>query len=388
MVIAAVVCLAAACGHLRPKQEVRSVAAAPDDTVTRVSIVFGGDVMQHMPQVAAARRDSVYDYTETFRHLKPFFDTVDMVVVNLETTLSTSGPYSGYPIFSSPQALAQGLKDCGVDVVMLANNHMADKGLRGVTATMSALDKAGLRHTGFFADSVGYRSDNPLILNAKGVTLALLNYTYGHNGMPVPKGTIANLTDTARIAADLSKIDRRSAEVVIIYFHWGQEYARTPDRSQKALAEWCRSRGADIIVGSHPHVLQPVEIFSDSAGRTHGVTAYSLGNLVSNQRNRYTDGGMLLKIDIEHRNGQDASIDASYMLTWVYTPVARGRRSYIILPSPVADTLLDGSPSEAAYRLFERDSRRLLGGDSVLKEIKADPAQLWERAKRVFSTTR
>lgn len=386
-IIFAVICFAAACGNMRPKKETPPVttlspisalmlpALSPlptQDTVKRISIVFGGDVMQHMPQVTAAWRDSVYDYTETFQYLKPLFDTVDLVVVNLETTISADRHYSGYPTFSSPPALANGLKDCGVDVAMLANNHVVDKGLKGMVATADALDGVGIYHTGVFADSARYRTENPLRLNVKGVKLALLNYTYGLNGLPVPKGAVVNLIDTARIDADLALIDRRTTDLIIIFFHWGWEYARTPNRNQKMLAAWCREKGADIVVGSHPHVLQPIEIHRDSTGRPNGVTAYSLGNLVSNQRERYTDGGMLLKLDIMFRGSEPPKFETSYMLTWVHIPISHSKRKYIILPSHVADTLLKGSPSEATYRLFERDSRELLDGNSLLKEVKAD----------------
>lgn len=331
----------------------------------RVSIVLGGDVMQHLPQIQAARRDSTYDYSGTFAHLRPFLDTADIVVVNLETTLSTGG-YSGYPLFAAPVQLAFALRDCGVDAVTLANNHMLDKGRAGVISTIRALDSAGVRHTGVFADSAGYRAANPLVFDVRGIRVALLNYAYGTNGMPATGGTIVNRIDTVRIAADLLAAAGHSPDVTVVYFHWGYEYHRTPNAAQRQIAEWCRARGVDCVAGSHPHVLQPVEYYRDSTGVVRGLTAYSLGNLVSNQRRRYRDGGILLRLDITCRDSLPPAFEASYLPVWVHTPTVAGRRSYVILPAPVADTMLSADP---AYDTFIADTRALLR-DSTICEIR------------------
>lgn len=369
--VAAMVGAMFACGGARPDP----VAQPPEtaevrDTVRRATIIFGGDVMQHMPQVEAARRDSGYDYSETFRYLQPVFDSADYVILNFETTVSATGRYSGYPMFASPAALAAALSECGVDAVVLANNHTADKGRKGVEATAAALDSAGVRHTGVFADSAAYARNNPLRFEVNGIRFALLNYTYGLNGMPVPQGTIINLIDTTRIAADLALAAADTTDHVIVYFHWGDEYARKPGAAQRELARWCHDRGVEFVIGSHPHVIQPTYIDRDSTGRATHLTVYSLGNLVSNQRKRYTDGGMLLRLDVEHRDSVPPRFDAGYMLAWVYTPVVDGRRSYRIVPVAVADTMLkEGTPERKAYDTFVRDSRTLLMADSTFLEI-------------------
>ena len=373
MAFMAAVFFIAACGGARePVEDIPAVQDA--DSVRRISIVLGGDVMQHLTQVHSARRDSTYDYAECFRYVKPFFDSADLVIVNFETTVSGNGRYSGYPLFSSPPHLAHALRDCGADIVTLANNHMADKGRSGLEHTMAAIDSAGLRRTGVFLDSAEYRSMNPLYVDVKGVRLALFNYTYGLNGMPAPKGSVVNLIDTVRIAADLARIDRSATDHIMIYFHWGDEYVQNPGKAQRELADWCHARGVDFVIGSHPHVLQPVETVRDSAGAVRGVTAFSLGNMVSNQRQRRTDGGMLLKIDIEHVGSARPSISASYMLTWVYMPYREGRLDYKILPLPVADTMLAGDPyAKRAFDLFVSDSHRLLSRDTTIREITAGP---------------
>ncbi len=360
--------LAVACGgRMRPVPE----QAAGQDTVPQprhICIVLGGDVMQHMPQIHAARRDSTYDYSATFRHLRQFLDTADITIFNLETTLST-GRYSGYPLFAAPVQLASALRDCGVDAVTLANNHMLDRGRAGVLSTLQALDSAGVRHTGVFADSAGYRTANPLIFNVRGIRLALLNYTYGTNGMPVREGTIVNLIDTVRIAADILRTAEHSPDVTAVYFHWGYEYHREPNAEQRRLAEWCHARGVDIVAGGHPHVLQPIEYHRDSIGEMRGITAYSLGNLVSNQRRRYRDGGILLRLDITIDDSRQPTFEVSYLPVWVHTPAVDGRREYMILPAPVADTMLAGTPEKAVYDIFSADVRELLR-DSLIIEIK------------------
>lgn len=341
----------------------------------RLSIVFGGDVMQHLPQVTAAHRDTLFDYAECFRYIRPFLDSADLVIFNFETTVSPDGRYSGYPLFASPAALADALRDCGVNAVVMANNHVMDRGRAGFEATLAALDDAGIKHTGVFRDSTQFFCNNPLFLEKNGFRLALLNYTYGTNGMPVPQGVIVNRIDTTRIAADLQRIDRALTDHIIIFFHWGDEYSMRPNREQQELSRWCHAQGVDFVIGSHPHVLQPLEPVTDTGGRLTGLTAYSLGNLVSNQRQRHTDGGMLLRVDIS-RDGAAPDkpaanrIDAGYLLTWVDTPILDGRRTYRILPAPVADTLLsfDRAARETWLRFLD-DSRKLLTGSDPIREF-------------------
>lgn len=344
---------------------------APEST-RRASIVFGGDVMAHLPQVMAARRDSTYDFSETFEYIKPFFDTADIVVVNLETTISETGEYSGYPLFSSPPELVEALAESGVDILALANNHICDKGADGIASTVNAIEKAGLRYTGAYADSAAYRKSNSLSFEVNGIRFALLNYTYGTNGNHIPRGMVVNTIDTLKIASDLGAAMKDSADITIIYFHWGEEYTTAPSQQDRALAQWCRERGADIVIGSHPHVLQRPETVSDPSGTVRGAIVYSLGNLVSNQRNRYTDGGMLMRFDIELSDSLPAAIEARYLFTWTYKHWEDGRLRYDILPSPVADTLLaEGSAARASYDLFMSDSRKLFDTIPGFSEIKA-----------------
>ena len=140
-----------------------------------LTLIFTGDLMQHMPQVFAARqRDGSFDYTSCFSRLNNYFSSADFVIANLETTLGEE-PYSGYPRFRSPEALAGAMRRAGVDVAVLANNHICDRGAEGIRSTLAALDEAGLLHTGAFADSVPPRERHPLMLEKEAFRVALLN---------------------------------------------------------------------------------------------------------------------------------------------------------------------------------------------------------------------
>ena len=349
----------------------RSSETVPQkDSARTITILFAGDLMQHLPQVIAARKDSTVDYSDCFHYISPFFDRADLVVLNLETTLTPRSDYSGYPRFASPLPLARAIRQAGADIVTTANNHICDRGERGIRFTLAALDRADLLHTGVFTDSTDLRKRHPLYVSKNGIGIALLNYTYGTNGLPVPSGILLNDIDTTRIAEDLRRIDRRKANHIVVFFHWGEEYARHPNRQQRELAAWCHARGADLVIGSHPHVLQPIKPLLRSDSTLGGVTAFSLGNFVSNQRKRHTDGGIVLRLEITHRDSLPPTYRIGYLLTWVHTPWEEGRRRYRILPSYVADTLLRHEPAaEATYRQFVSDSRHLLNNAPFIEEI-------------------
>lgn len=313
----------------------------------RVRMLFGGDVMQHLPQVEAARSGEGFDYTPVFAALAPRMHAADLAVVNLETTLTRSGRYTGYPLFRSPAELADALRGAGVDVALLANNHCCDGGAEGIRTTIRELDRCGIRHTGVFADSADYRRNHPLRIEHCGLRIALVNYTYGTNGMPVPAGTVVNRIDTVRMAADLAAVRREGADFIVACMHWGNEYERRENASQRTLAAFLRRHGADVVVGGHPHVVQPWQ-----ADSTH-VVLYSLGNLVSNQRRRYTDGGLVARIEALRYPDGRRSYRLEPLPVWVALP------RYRILPPEAADT----AALPDAYALFRRDLRELTGKD-------------------------
>ncbi|WP_366143801.1 CapA family protein [uncultured Alistipes sp.] len=318
---------------------------APEPQPVRVRLLFAGDVMQHMPQVRAAQLDTTFDYTEVFAAVRPRFEAADLAVVNLETTLTRSGRYTGYPLFRSPVELADALREAGVDVALTANNHCCDGGAEGIRTTARELDRCGILRTGSFVDSLDRAGRHPLLVERRGVRFALLCYTYGTNGMPVPRGMEVNLLDTLRMAGDLAAAQRAGADCIVACVHWGNEYERRENASQRALAAFLRRHGADLVVGSHPHVVQPAE-----ADSTH-VTLYSLGNFVSNQRKRYTDGGIMAAIEAtKHPDGR-MTYRLECIPVWVALP------GYRILP-PEA---IDSAALPAAYRIFRADLEQLPG---------------------------
>lgn len=354
LMAASVVVSAAYLRGVRPQP----VTTAPllRERVFRARLLFAGDVMAHLPQLTAARRaDGAYDFYEQFRYVRPRFEAADLVVVNLETTLSPTAPYTGYPCFRTPLSLARALRRAGVDAAVTANNHCCDGGARGIGTTLAALDDAGIRHTGTFVDSLRHGADHPLRFEVNGIRFALFSYTYGTNGLPVPAGTTVNRIDTAVLIRDLAAVDRPSTDCVIVFLHWGNEYERQPSRVQRELAGLLRRRGADLIVGSHPHVAQTVE--QDSTG----VVFYSLGNFVSNQRKRFCDGGLLGEVEVVKRIASDSSCRRTMRYAAQATPVWVSLPRYRILPPEVGDTLSMPAYARAAYDRFMQDTRTLLG---------------------------
>lgn len=328
--------------------------------VRAVRIVAAGDLMQHLPQVMAARlKDDTtkYDYTPSFRYVASRFRDADLSIVNLETTLSESGPYYGYPCFKSPAEVADAMQDMGIDVAALANNHCCDRGAYGIKSTAEILDKRGVSRVGVCRDSVEYKVNNVLYLKRSGISFAIVNYTYGTNGINVPKGMVVNHLDSVVMARDLASINRDSVDCVIAVVHWGNEYERQPNREQKMMADFMRRSGVDIILGSHPHVVQPFEVDDK------GVTLYSLGNFVSNQRTRYRDGGLIATIDVtivERGEGEEVkSRSVKYDLD--VTPVWAHLPDYAVIPPEVGDVMQMNYDSRTRYNRFMEDTREHLG---------------------------
>lgn len=356
-----------------------TVVARGQDT-TRLSMLFLGDVMQHDSQIADAydRNTGSYDYHPCFKLIKPYIEPVDLAIGNLEVTLAGK-PYKGYPQFSAPDELLTALKDLGMDVLVTANNHCVDRGSAGVIRTINMLDSVGMLHTGTFKSQAEKEKSYPLIIERQGFRLALLNYTYGTNGLPVKPPVVVNMLDTAAIRRDLIKAKAQSPDAIIVFTHWGIEYESLPSKTQKDIAALCFREGARLVIGSHPHVLQPMEW----RRQDNQLVAYSLGNFVSGQRKRYTDGGAMVRIELEKVRFDDGSsytsIDtANYILEWVYR-TADAEKNYYVLPVPetsghIYSYIKDGDSREA-FRTFVSDSRELFGKHNVGLTESTSPAE-------------
>lgn len=314
-------------------------------SVRRIRIVAGGDFMQHTPQLKAAQNnEGHYDYIHSLRFVTPIFRQADISIINLETTLSRSGPYTGYPCFSSPAEVAIALRDMGIDVVAMANNHCCDRVARGIRSTTAIIDSLGMLRTGVFRDSVDFQQNRICYIKQNGISFAIINYTYGTNGIPIPKGCKVAQLDTVAMAEDFDIIEQQKVDCIIAVVHWGAEYQRSPNSSQLRIESFFKRHDVDIIIGSHPHVVQPYRCDS-----IKGITLYSLGNFVSNQRKRYCDGGAIAVIDIEHREGEGLRYSLNLEPVWVQKP------HYTLITRSVGDTLPMSASDRYAYEQFIND---------------------------------
>jgi poly-gamma-glutamate synthesis protein (capsule biosynthesis protein) len=270
-------------------------------------------------------------------------------------------PYSGYPQFSSPDELAYDIKNTGFKILVMANNHCYDRGKYGFQRTLAIIDSIGIPHLGTYKDSIQRSRNYPFITDKKGIRIALLNYTYGTNGLVPEKPNIVNYISKRTIADDLVKAKSLKADYIIAVMHWGKEYELKPNKEQIDLAKFLVKHGCDAIIGSHPHVVQTFEIiYPDTTDSTHFIPVfYSLGNLISNQRDRYRDGGAIFKLTLEKIKAKTHAVECSYLPYWVYRGALKGKYQYYVVPT----NLFDNKP----------DSLKIPVADSVrIKEFESD----------------
>ncbi|MDX9772507.1 MAG: CapA family protein [Bacteroidales bacterium] len=332
----------------------------PDSVLT---LLFAGDIMGHDAQINAARNDStgIYCYDSVFKYISPLLTGADVAIGNLEVTLG-GAPFKGYPAFSSPDALAAACRNAGFDILVNANNHAADRRARGITRTIRVLDSLNIRHTGTWISSEARDTLSPLMICHDSIRVALLSYTYGTNGIVVPPPAIVSYIDTLRAADDIRKAATQGADLTVIFIHWGNEYDTLSSTQQKKTAAALLRNGADIIIGSHPHVLQPMIANKDSVSINNPVV-WSMGNFVSNQRTRRRDGGAMIRLDLTTKGDTTVISDAGYILTWVYTPTENGKRRFYILPCAAYENRPEFFQSSSHYddmMIFIKDARRLL----------------------------
>lgn len=298
-----------------------------------LSILFVGDVMQHKPQITAARNraDKSYDYVSCFKYLAEDIGSADLAIANLETTLGNSH-FSGYPMFCAPKELAVGLKNSGFNLIATANNHSLDRLNKGVELTIKTLDSLKIAHFGTYTNKNEKEANHPYFTQIKGYKLAFMNYTYGTNGLTPRDPIIINYIDTVEIKRDLAKANKKGAQIKIVYIHWGEEYQTKPNQKQKKLAKWLLKNGATHVIGSHPHVLQPIDIVTDSVSKESHIIAYSLGNFISNMSKKNTDGALVLKLKI-YNNHSFLTTKATYALAWVGKPIHTKLKNYYLYPS-------------------------------------------------------
>lgn len=317
----ALLLLLTGCGSAPSTQADASEPPEASEPVVQPNIVSTlavcGDAMSHMPQTRDAydSQAGAYDYKPMIRFAKPWIEQADYAVVNLETTFAGGSDYSGFPAFNTPDALGDALKDAGFDLVSTANNHCLDRGYDGMVRTLDVLDNLGLAHVGTYRSAEERAAQNGVhVADVGGIKVAFLSYTYGTNGIPVSKShpdtvnllhtdymSDAQVLDTARIADDLAAAEALSPDLIAVIVHWGVEYQTTQNDHQEEIADFLFDHGADVILGSHPHVLQPMETrtLTDRDGTTHtGFVCWSLGNFISSQNDEYTDTTVVLNLEL------------------------------------------------------------------------------------------
>ena len=320
-----------------------------------VSISAVGDVMMHNPQINAYYQNDNYDFTHNFEKIAPYIRQSHISIANLETTFGGKARgYSGYPMFNSPDELADALAWAGFNVISTINNHTMDTGIKGLLRTLEVL---GSKELSVVGTKSTVEEESFIIKDVNGIKVGITAYTYETprfgtfktlNGIKVPKEA-EDLIDSFSyqyFEEDLLKIKDRidlmrdkGAEIIVFCVHWGQEYQRTPNSYQTQMAKKLSDYGVDVIFGSHPHVLQPIEIIQSEESQTKTLVAYSLGNFISNQRfetvnNRYTEDGMIVTVEFKKDlNTNEISLNnVLYMPTWVHRYQEAGRLRYEVLP--------------------------------------------------------
>lgn len=321
---------------------------------TSINLTAVGDVMAHSPQLKAQydSNSNTYSFDNNFKYIKKYIETSDLSIANLETTLAGEDiGYSSYPTFNTPDAIASALKNTGFDIISTINNHTFDKGSHGFDRTLSVLKELNF-------ETVGTKSnvydDDYIIKDINGIKLGITSYSYGDiinsdkylNGIKISDEckeranifSSSNVNDAFNtINNTISKLNDTDMQILII--HWGNEYQRVPSKFQSELAQLLSDAGVDIIIGSHPHVVQPVEMIKSSDGSNETLVVYSLGNLISNQRketlgNSYTEDGLIISIDInKDSSNSDAYVsNVKCIPTWVNKYSDNNKFVYEVVP--------------------------------------------------------
>lgn len=350
--------------------EVEKSEGSESDTkeqTTKIRISAAGDIMFHQTQLTSGYDEATktYDFKPVFEDVKPILSTSNLAIANLETTLG--GPekgYSGYPLFNSPDEVIDALKYAGIDIVATANNHSLDTGSDGLKRTVQKLNENGIDTVGTYAEKPDSRI---LLKDIEGIKIAILAYTESTNGLgsnyPADQlNNMLNLMTKENILRDIEEAKHLEADFIIAFMHWGTEYMEEPNEKQVEYAKTMAEAGVDLILGSHPHVVQKAEIIETGLSETFVI--YSMGNFISNQRKEtlgpdkeLTEDGIIVHIDIEknHLTNETKIANVEYVPTWVYRELKSGssnKYTYRILP--IADSLLREEISNEYKQRMER----------------------------------
>lgn len=377
--------------------EINATKIANDDSsVKNITISAIGDIMAHDDQLKAQfdKDTNTYSFNNNFKYVKPYISNSDLAIGNLETTLA--GPkakYSSFPKFNSPDELADAIKDSGVDIVSTINNHTYDRGSDGVYRTLDVLNSKDIEHVGTQKND---EDENFLIKDVDGVKLGITAYSYGQvygsttalNGLNIDYNDINNLNifnssyvDIAfnEIKDTLDVMNNKESDLQVVILHWGDEYTRQPNEFQKELAKKLCDYGVDIIIGSHPHMVQPIEMIKSDENDNETLVIYSLGNFLSNQRNeilnkKYTEDGVIVNIDINKNlnTGETKISNVEYIPTWVNKYNNKnGKLTYEIIPliNEKQFSKIDNLPLDKAKKSYD-NTTSIIGSSDIINVAK------------------
>lgn len=329
----------------------------PDKYATVVSI---GDIMCHSTQFEGAKTANGYDFSAFFKELSPYFKKADLAVGNLELTFGgkESGSWRGFPTFNTPDELANAIADSGIGLLMTANNHTYDTSFFGMKRTLDVVRNLGIETNGSRKDET---EPKYIVKDLNGIKVGIVSYTYETtsasqsdkylNGLRLSKeaaplvnsfcyGKIDLFYKEAQEIINAMKAD--GAEYITFYMHWGDEYKRTQNTWQKTLAQKLSNMGVNMIIGSHPHVVEPIEYIYSEDGQTETVCVYSVGNAVSNQRRSlmqtnapkgHTEDGLMVSYTLKKTaDGTVTLVDFEAIPTWVDRYLVNGKYQYTIYP--------------------------------------------------------
>lgn len=321
---------------------------------SKLTIAAFGDTMMHLPQIKSGlQADGSYRFDSFFKEVKPYLSQADLAIGNFETTLAgKQKPYAGFPLFNSPDEIVDALKNAGVDLMSTANNHSMDTGAAGVKRTYDLLKKKQLLPVG---TASRLEEQKPTIVEKNKIKIAFLAYTEQTNGNPVPKDQpyLVNRINQTQIKQDIAQAKKQGAEFVVVSLHFGVEYQRQPNEKQQQIAHQVLKDGADVILGSHPHVLQKMERVKE--GNKNKFIIYSMGNFVSNQSDPHTDEGIIVYLDLK-KNFKTKQVNlekVSYLPTFVHKYWQNGKRQYTIIPQTQSQPKMMSYPGYSKNKWME-----------------------------------
>lgn len=357
---------------------------------TTATITVTGDLLMHIPVINSAKEGKSWNFKPIFRYIEPYVQSADYAIANLETTLCGTDhgyKYQGWPQFNCPDNIATDTFAVGFDMLLTANNHCHDTRVVGLNRTLDVLAETGIASLG-----TRHTPEDPdyAVVEINGIKIGMTAFTYeGDDGDPntvningdpcsSQAAEMINSFDYAaldkfyaRLESQIAGMRQQGAEAIVVFLHWGWEYFRTPNEQQQTIAQTLCDMGVDVIVGGHPHVIQPVDLLTSSADPSHTTLCiYSTGNAVSNQRKgklkecstAHTEDGILFTFTFaKYSDGTVAVQSTSAIPTWLN--LTSSPRQYIIIPlveSEMDNWQTSFSLTNAAYAACKDSYRRTI----------------------------